>query len=585
MILLKTPKSHFDRLLDKTLGGSDIELIFHEQLGSRKEAKSNKEKVEEARTRRIHAHKSFLLSCDLVKLTFEGDRFAESANGQMNIHLSTDCFNEIDRFLRFCYDGILEVDDSWKPYPHADCLVPLCKFADYMQCDSLRQVILDYWRTQLDNGLAYANIVFYGIEASDEECIKAANERLPMKRSSFFADHIELWLDDGSSDMLEALSLLMYHPFSREKKIINEEKAHILFFLGEYLAEMTRSARSNIPIDIFADLLTRFIPGTISETDFAALILDYIEDNDITSPFHVQSLLSIVDFSVIPKHQLLNWLLPAIEKFEKLPPLFSSTIKDLASLSGAVKLRCDFSKKVLNDVVVVLDCGCVLDSSTAKDLCMQINRNNFLIKKRCCQPNFHRGKSCKSSTQFQKELREKINDCHDASSSLESRAIETYFSKKAAKSNELKSTIQSKEFKKPPSKKKPSRKRNAFEVSPPKVIRFLDQTASIGEDTYVYIAVDETTDTKFKHVLDKFALAKVEQFSLKYNYDVDGTVYLEKIRHRDADGRFVRFCTDNTWAHCLSEQDIDLEKWDFTNDQIIARWHDSSILIAPRPRV
>ncbi|GFH50020.1 predicted protein [Chaetoceros tenuissimus] len=169
--------------------------------------------------------------------------------------------------------------------------------------------------------------------------------------------------------------------------------------------------------------------------------------------------------------------------------------------------------------------------------------------------------------------------------SLESRAIETYFSKKAAKSNELKSTIQSKEFKKPPSKKKPSRKRNAFEVSPPKVIRFLDQTASIGEDTYVYIAVDETTDTKFKHVLDKFALAKVEQFSLKYNYDVDGTVYLEKIRHRDADGRFVRFCTDNTWAHCLSEQDIDLEKWDFTNDQIIARWHDSSILIAPRPRV
>ena len=144
---------------------------------------------------------------------------------------------------------------------------------------------------------------------------------------------------------------------------------------------------------------------------------------------------------------------------------------------------------------------------------------------------------------------------------------------------------QSEEFKQLPSHKKPSRKRNASEVSPPKVIRFLDQTASIGEDTYVYIAVDETTDTKFKHVLDKFALAKVEQFSLKYNYTVDGAVYLEKIRHYDADGHFVRFCTDNTWAHCLSEQDIDLEKWDFTNDQIIARWHDSSIYIAPRPRV
>ena len=41
----------------------------------------------------------------------------------------------------------------------------LCtSFADYMQCHNLRQVILDYWRNQLDNGLAYANIVFYGLE-------------------------------------------------------------------------------------------------------------------------------------------------------------------------------------------------------------------------------------------------------------------------------------------------------------------------------------------------------------------------------------------------------------------------------------
>lgn len=32
--------------------------------------------------------------------------------------------------------------------------------------------------------------------------------------------------------------------------------------LGEYLVEMTWNARINIPIDFFADLLTRFIPGT-----------------------------------------------------------------------------------------------------------------------------------------------------------------------------------------------------------------------------------------------------------------------------------------------------------------------------------
>ena len=111
----------------------------------------------------------------------------------------------------------------------------------------------------------------------------------------------------------------------------------------------------------------------------------------------------------------------------------------------------------------------------------------------------------------------------------------------------------------------------------------MDQTASIGEDTYVYIAVDESTDTKFEHVLHKFALAKAEQFSLKYNYDVNGTVYQEKSQVDDYnEGRFVRFFTDNTWAHCLSNQDLDLEKWDFANDQIIARWHDYMILIEPR---
>ena len=489
----------------------------------------------------------------------------------MNIHLSTDCFNEIDRFLKFCYDGILEVDDSWTPYPHADCLVPLYKFADYMQCDSLRQLILDYWENQLENGLAYANIIFYGLEAGDEECIKAANERLPVKRSPLFADHIESWLDDGSSAMLEALSLLLYHPFSKEKNIINdvEFEGHILAALGEYLAEMTRSARGKIPIDIFAELLTRFLPGTISETDFAALILDYVEDNDISSPFHVQSLLSIVDFSAIPKHQLLNWLLPNIEKFEKISPFFSSTIKDLASLSGAVKLRCDYSKKVLNqnDLFLSLDCGCVLDYSIAAYLSQKRNRNNFVCRKRCCQPAFHMSK--KGSKAFEKELQAKLDEMSD--NSVQSRAINMYLSKKIDKSLALKNTMQSEEFKQLPSKKKSSRKRNVPEVSPPKVIRFLDQTASIGEDTYVYIAVDEAADMKC--VLDKFAFTKVEQDSFKNNYHANGIIYLVGIRYAISnEGRFVRFFVCETWERNLSTQDTNIEKWDFTHDEIIARW-------------
>ncbi|GFH50024.1 predicted protein [Chaetoceros tenuissimus] len=560
MTQLKSPKTHYELLLKNALGSSDIELIFHEQLPD------SQRKPTEARTRSIHAHKIFLHSCDLVKLTFEGDRFAESANGQMNIHLSTDCFNEIDRFLKFCYDGILDVDDSWTPYPHADCLVPLYKFTDYMQCHNLRQVILDYWRTQLENGLAYANIIFHGLEVGDEECIKAANERWPMNRfrcsqMRVISDHNELWLDDGSSALLEALSLLTHHPFSKEKKIISvADEAYIRHVLGEYLAEMTRSARSNIPIDIFADLLTRFIPGTISETDFAALILDYIEDNDITSPFQVQSLLAIVDFSVIPKHQLLNWLLPTIEKFEKLPPLFSSTIKDLALLSGAVKLRCDYSKKVLNiqDRVIFLDCGCVLSEDIALKRIQQKTTKSV-----CSHPHVHK----KTGRQSVKVLREKCND--KTEDSVESAAIRSYFERKEAKKDALRAILHSKEFKKTTSQKIASRKRNLSDILPPKVMRFLDQTATIGEDTYVYIALDEDVDTKFKHVFQKFAKAKKVQYRWKYTFDIPVDVLLKN---------HLRFGIDDNrtwWSQAPNPRDKEeliAETWNFHNDIMTARW-------------
>lgn len=59
-----------------------------------------------------------------------------------------------------------------------------------MQCHSLRKVILDYWRNQLDNGLAYANIIFYGLEVGDMECIKAANERF--QQIEIFPNDVEL---------------------------------------------------------------------------------------------------------------------------------------------------------------------------------------------------------------------------------------------------------------------------------------------------------------------------------------------------------------------------------------------------------
>lgn len=135
------------------------------------------------RIRTVNVHKVFLQSCDLVKLTFEGDRFAESTNGQMNIHLPSQSFDEIDRFLKFCYDGTLDVDDAWSLIPKEDCLVPLYKLADYMQCNILSETILDYWRNGLNNGLAFANIISFALEAGENECVKAAIANLPLKKN------------------------------------------------------------------------------------------------------------------------------------------------------------------------------------------------------------------------------------------------------------------------------------------------------------------------------------------------------------------------------------------------------------------
>ena len=60
----------------------------------------------------------------------------------------------------------------------------------------------------------------HGLEVGDEECIEAANKRF--QQIEKFPNDVELWLDDGSSAITEALSLLLYHPFSKEKLFIND---------------------------------------------------------------------------------------------------------------------------------------------------------------------------------------------------------------------------------------------------------------------------------------------------------------------------------------------------------------------------
>lgn len=195
-------------------------------------------------------------------------------------------------------------------------------------------------------------------------------------------------LDDGSSRLLGALYSLLDHPVIIQERRnqsdgqnmednSNESSAKtihedILDVLGEYLAEMDRSLRNSIPIEVFADLITSFIPGTISECDFARLIFEFIEDNDIEATFQIQSLLSIIDFTVIPKHQLLNWILPIMDT---LSPTMAISLNDIASISSPIPLRCGYTKEILskeNGSFTVLSCGCVMSKKSAIELCKKI---------------------------------------------------------------------------------------------------------------------------------------------------------------------------------------------------------------------
>eukprot|EP00633_Aureoumbra_lagunensis_P009777 CAMPEP_0197322760 /NCGR_PEP_ID=MMETSP0891-20130614/70094_1 /TAXON_ID=44058 ORGANISM="Aureoumbra lagunensis, Strain CCMP1510" /NCGR_SAMPLE_ID=MMETSP0891 /ASSEMBLY_ACC=CAM_ASM_000534 /LENGTH=423 /DNA_ID=CAMNT_0042815233 /DNA_START=2591 /DNA_END=3862 /DNA_ORIENTATION=+ len=80
----------------------------------------------------------------------------------------------------------------------------------------------------------------------------------------------------------------------------DETQEKCIKVIGEYLAEVPRKERARLNVQSFAHTVFNLLPGTVKEQTFAALILDYLEDNGSATTEAASVLLSLVSWSFIP---------------------------------------------------------------------------------------------------------------------------------------------------------------------------------------------------------------------------------------------------------------------------------------------
>ena len=113
--------------------------------------------------------------------------------------------------------------------------------------------------------------------------------------------------------------------------------------------------------DIFAYVLTKFIPGTMSEVDYCILILGYLEMNKIQDETYTQMLLSKVDYGIISKSQLCYHLIPS--RIEIISPILAIILHDISAVSSPNLIRCVYSGEILtgkDGSFETFPCGCTL---------------------------------------------------------------------------------------------------------------------------------------------------------------------------------------------------------------------------------
>ena len=375
--------SRYEQLLRGEIGGEDIKLVFvdesstpgDKQYDDDGENQSSSNKKTNEKKREIMAHKSFFHACDLIKAAFEKLRFVESGRREIRIVVPRGTFDAIDGLMRWCYECRVqpEVVTLKTKYivleQHVKGMPALWVLADFVHCKELCDAILDSMEAgRLGTGKSFAVFVDEAIalDTGSDVLLKAAVQGLPLSEDR--GEELEKWLDWGSAEFLNALAKC-YYRLSGDKSF-EQTREMASAVLGLYLAEMRRADRAELMPSLFARCLTKFRLGTITEADYATMVIDYIEDRDRTrsgshtvSESCMMALLGTVDFRRIRPNTLRFSIIPRIESFS---PSYALVVNDFTEDACQVIARCSYSGKILADEVGdteewgILSCGNVI---------------------------------------------------------------------------------------------------------------------------------------------------------------------------------------------------------------------------------
>ncbi|KAL7545866.1 hypothetical protein ACHAWF_009222, partial [Thalassiosira exigua] len=467
----------------------------------------------EGREREISAHKAFLRSCGIVRAAFEGDRFAESGSGEMRVVVPPGTFGAVDALMRWCYDGRCRLDVYERKtnflvlerYAHG--IPALWALADFVQCVDLCEAIVGTLRTgRLRSGREFAILVEEAKALGVVDAlVGAALEGLPLQLNR--REDLEDLLDFGAAEMLGAMAECHdLYPGGKSSDDGEEgatgqaaDENLLVRTLGNYLAEMKRGDRGKMAPSLFARCLAQFPPGTVSEADYAKMVMDYIEDyaylqaGTVTSESCIVALLGSIDFGAISREALVLEYIPRVERI--FPP-YALIVNDFTSVASSIITRCPLSNEVMSaegNVFFVVSCGNILSHSTAKSVTAVWGREI----------------DCPFCIRYNKRHRLKWKDLRKPLTKID--RLRSYFERKRTKSDALKCWALSHDRDNNIAVERQTRARVENTIPRTKPIRdiglsvrILNLCSSIGRESEIFCRI-QSLDSKVDLAIDAFA--------------------------------------------------------------------------------
>ena len=569
-------QSRYDKLLKGEIGGEDIKLHFVEE-GTNPTSKG--------RELELSAHSAFLRPCGLIRAAIDNDQFAESVSGKIRIVIPPDTFDAVDVLLRWSYDGQCQLHEYVRKtdrhildgYVTGVCALWL--LADFLQCRELCNEIVSMLKAGgLRSGWAFANLIEEACDTPASSLIDAAVQGLPLKPEQR-TQLEDIWLDYGGSELLG--SLVSVYQIQRQQQTavenVNENggevdsdnssstgfiSSHdILNTFGVFLAEMGRSDRAKMTPIVFAQCITRHPPDTISELDYATLVLDYIEDRTSgISDDCIMALLGTIDFISVSQGGLQYGLIPRINKIF---PSYAMLVNDFASVASTIITRCAFSSETLSNACdwAYTSCGSVLSKKTVF---------NLFVSSYTASPYHPRGGRnfaedvtsikcplCKNMKPHKLERRDLIDydsnyiseiSLHDTNL-VETERIQSYYERKCTKTGSLahwvslnESEVESDVESVAPRMKKRARQSESTRW---KCVRILNQCSSLGGASVFFYRID-SLDSSVEEIMDAF----IHEVGIHVRIQTDPPVMFFR---SEPDGRGERLTRDMTWSQLEHE--------------------------------